>query len=211
MAVHRMTTCRTMQKYRIEGLSDLVFGLALSIGSLAMISQPVNDINDIRDGVLQFVFSFLIIVNVWVSYTNIISEIKVETEMDFRLNLALLMLVAIEPYLLFLLGHDDREIQDWSSTAYAIDIGLIMLILAGLYHRRARPDSSADSTKQYSMARNRYLGTAFIFLISALPIFWLQGIVFNINLRYLIWMLAIVPAVAIRLMRYRAKGTDGQR
>jgi hypothetical protein len=58
-----------MQKYRIEVLSDLVFGLALSIGSLTMINQPVTRIDDIEGGILGFVFSFLVIVSVWVSYT----------------------------------------------------------------------------------------------------------------------------------------------
>jgi len=41
-----------MQKYRIEGLSDLVFGLALSIGSLAMINQPVTDVDDVEHGII---------------------------------------------------------------------------------------------------------------------------------------------------------------
>ena len=99
-----------MQKYRIEGLSDLVFGLALSIGSLAMINQPINNIQDIENGILWFFFGFFIIVSVWVSYTKISSETKVETRMDFRLNLALLMLFAIEPYLLYLLGQDDPDV-----------------------------------------------------------------------------------------------------
>ncbi len=197
-----------MQKYRIEGLSDLVFGLALSIGSLAMITQPVTDTNDIRDGVIQFVFSFLIIVTVWVSYTNIISEIKVETKTDFQLNLALLMLVAIEPYLLYLLGHNNQEILNWSSTAYAIDIGMIMLILAGLYHKRRGPDASIETAEHYSRVRNRYLVVAMVFLVSALPVFWQQNFVMSINLRFIIWMMAIVPGVVIRLNLHRSKGIE---
>ena len=193
-----------IQKYRIEGLSDLVFGLALSIGSLVMINQPVNNLTDIRDGLFQFVFGFLVIVSVWVSYTNIISDIKVETSMDFRLNLLLLMLVAIEPYLLYLLGHDNPEILNWSSAAYAIDIGIIQLILAGLYHKRSAPDHESH----FRLNRDRLIAMAGIFLISALPFFWQQDLIFGINLRFVIWMFAIVPSLVFMFLarRSRAKG-----
>ena len=198
----------TVQKYRIEGLSDLVFGLALSIGSLVMINQPVNNLTDIRDGLFQFVFGFLVIVSVWVSYTNIISEIRVETSIDFRLNLLLLMLVAIEPYLLYLLGHDNPEILNWSSAAYAIDIGFIQLILAGLYHKRSVPDNDTESSDHFRMDRDRLIAMAGIFLISALPFFWQQDLIFGINLRFVIWMFAIVPSLVFMFLarRSRAKG-----
>jgi uncharacterized membrane protein len=200
----------TVQKYRIEGLSDLVFGLALSIGSLVMINQPVNNLADIRDGLSQFVFGFLIIVSVWVSYTNIISDIKVETTMDFRLNLFLLMLVAIEPYLLYLLGHNDPEILKWSSAAYAVDIGLIELILAALYHKRSTTVIDAGTMNHNRRDRDRFIVMATIFLVSALPFFWQQGLVFGINLRFVIWMFAIVPGMAFVLMERHppAKAVD---
>ena len=189
-----------VQKYRIEGLSDLVFGLALSIGSLVMINQPVNNLTDIRDGLFQFIFGFIIIVSVWVSYTNIISEIKVESKMDFRLNLLLLMLVAIEPYLLYLLGHDNPEILNWSSAAYAIDLGFIQLILAGLYHRRSAPGNDTGASEHYRVDRDRFIVMAGIFLISALPFFWQQDLIFGINLRFVIWMFAIVPGLVFKLL-----------
>jgi uncharacterized membrane protein len=194
----------TMQKYRIEGLSDLVFGLALSIGSLAMISQPVNNLADITDGLVQFIFGFLIIVSVWVSYTHIMSEHKVETVWDFRLNLALLMLVAMEPYLLYLLGHNDPNVLAWSSSAYAVDIGLIMLILAGFYARKDGEGLSQENIEQNRFERDRFIVISLIFLVSALPFFWVQSAVHTINLRFIIWMCAILPGLAIRVM-YRRK------
>ncbi|HEY3421396.1 MAG TPA: TMEM175 family protein [Methanomassiliicoccales archaeon] len=192
-----------MQKYRIEGLSDLVFGLALSIGSLAMINQTVNDYTDVLEGILGFVFGFMIIVGVWVSYTKIISEIKVETEMDFRLNLALLMLVAIEPYLLYLLGHDDPKILDFGSTAYAINIALIMLILAAMYNRRPSTEQSEETIVSNRLDRNRFISIALIFLVSALPYFWMPNAIFDMNLRFLIWVLTIVPGIANSIIRRR--------
>jgi uncharacterized membrane protein len=188
-----------MQEYRIERLSDLVFGLALSIGSLAMINQPVTSTSDIQGGILGFVFSFLIIVSVWVSYSDIISENEVETKTDFQLNLALLMLVAIEPYLLYLLGQDEPSILNFSSTAFAIDIGLIMLILAGMNHR-VRPAGTSDVTR-HRLDGNRHLVIGSIFLLSALPFLWQPDFAFNINLRFVIWILALVPGVLFRVQR----------
>jgi uncharacterized membrane protein len=184
-----------MQKYRIEGLSDLVFGLALSIGALAMINQTVNDYTDVLEGILGFAFGFLIITGVWVSYTKIISEIKVETQMDFRLNLALLMLVAIEPYLLYLLGHDDPRILDFGSTAYAINIALIMLILAVMYNRTPSAELPQETMIENRRDRDRFLAIAAIFLVSAIPLFWIPSWIFNMNLRFLIWTLAVVPGI----------------
>ncbi len=190
-----------MQKYRIEGLSDLVFGLALSIGSLAMINQTINSYSDVLEGIFGFVFGFLIIVSVWVSYTKIITEITVETAMDFRLNLALLMLVAIEPYLLYLLGHDIASVLDFGSIAYAVDIALIMLILAALYNRKPSPGSPEETVRETRMERDQFIGIGAVFLISALPFFWVEDALFGINLRFIIWMFAAVPGAVIWAIR----------
>ena len=51
-----------------------MFGLALSIGSRAIINQPVTDVDDVEHRILGFVFSFLVIVGVWLSYARLISE-----------------------------------------------------------------------------------------------------------------------------------------
>jgi hypothetical protein len=51
-------------KLRIESLSDLVFGLALSLGSLVLISKPTQTPSDLVSGVMLFGFSFAIVV--WV-------------------------------------------------------------------------------------------------------------------------------------------------
>jgi hypothetical protein len=118
------------------------------------------------------------------------------------------LLVAIEPYLLYLLGQDDPALLNFYSTAYAIDIGLIMMILAGLCNRRTGPDTDKESIDQYRMDRNRFIGTALIFLVSALPFFWLQSAIFSVNLRFLIWMCAIVPGIAIRGLYRRNRTID---
>jgi hypothetical protein len=49
-------------KVRIESLSDLVFGLALSIGSLTLIGKLPQTAQDLVTDVVLFGFSFLIVV-----------------------------------------------------------------------------------------------------------------------------------------------------
>ncbi len=49
-------------KTRIETLSDLVFGLALSIGSIALVQHIPQAPADLTTDIVQFGFSFLIIV-----------------------------------------------------------------------------------------------------------------------------------------------------
>jgi hypothetical protein len=52
-------------RIRIETLSDLVFGLALSIGSIILIEHIPHDAAALISDVELFAFSFLIIVGIW--------------------------------------------------------------------------------------------------------------------------------------------------
>ena len=184
-----------MQKYRIEGLSDLVFGLALSIGSLAMINQNVDDQGDILSGMIWFTFGFLIIVKVWVSYSDVMSESKVETEFDFRLNLLLLLLVSIEPYLLYVMGKEDQQIMGFSTILYSVDIGLIMLVLGLYYHRRIMTQDGAVGQDRHDInQRNSHYLVAALFLVSAIPVFW-DFTILDTKFRYVLWMTSIIPGI----------------
>lgn len=50
-------------KPRIESLSDLIFGLALSIGAIALVSNPPSaDLGLFRD-IVTFAFNFLILIS----------------------------------------------------------------------------------------------------------------------------------------------------
>ncbi len=55
-------------KVRIESLSDLVFGLALSIGSLEFLSTPGQTAFELEKNVAYFGFSFSILVFTWLGY-----------------------------------------------------------------------------------------------------------------------------------------------
>lgn len=119
---------------RIESLSDLVFGLALSIGTISLITRIPRSPGDIVFDVVQFGFSFLVLISVWISYTSIMSVLPVEDRTVTILNVVMLFLVAIEPYLFYLnvifdlSGHE--LLLDYASTIYAIDMAGLFAILA---------------------------------------------------------------------------------
>ncbi|HUL39629.1 MAG TPA: hypothetical protein VLU38_04990 [Methanomassiliicoccales archaeon] len=119
----------------VERLTDLIFGLALSIGALVLISQPPQDSVGILADVVIFSYSFFILVTVWTHYTVTLTYIRIETLSILRLNFILLFLVALEPYFFFLLTSGPKEfiggaIDDIASMLYAIDLAALMAILA---------------------------------------------------------------------------------
>jgi len=87
---------------RIESLSDLIFGLALSIGAISLVSRVPATPSRMLIDISQFGFSFLILVSVWLGFTNIMSVLPLEDGTTVILNLVLLFLVSIEPYLFYL-------------------------------------------------------------------------------------------------------------
>jgi hypothetical protein len=90
-------------KIRIESLSDLVFGLALSIGTLFLVGNVPQSGQDILVNMALFGFGFFIIVMVWLGYSRTMAVLPIEVPFALAANLVLLFLVAIEPYLFFVL------------------------------------------------------------------------------------------------------------
>src|SRR3989454_4499778 len=112
---------------RIQSLSDLIFGLALSIGALNLISSKPADTQALFGNIATFGFSFLILIFVWFRYTEIMSVLPVETTRTRALNTVMLFLVAIEPYLFNQISFGFNAVaplpQDAASTVYGLDIG----------------------------------------------------------------------------------------
>ena len=77
-------------KIRIESLSDMVFGLALSLGSLILITNVQPNITTIFLNVIIFGFGFVIIVMTWLGYSRTISLLPTEVPFAIFLNIALL-------------------------------------------------------------------------------------------------------------------------
>ena len=199
-------------RVRIESLSDLVFGLALSFGSLILIgSQPRNG-TDLVVNVFIFGFSFMIIIWTWIGYTRTFAVLPTEAPFALPLNLGLLFCVALEPYLFYVvITTKTLELVDPASIAYAIDAGLMFLFLAGLgYIVVKEEERRGDDKRLHPIVVNRFRRltrlqaiVGGIYIASALPIFWVYtpvGI-----LRFLLWSSPFIILTIFRKPKPEAK------
>jgi uncharacterized membrane protein len=166
---------------RVESLSDLVFGLALSIGSLELLAKTPKTPDDLATSVGLFAFSFLIVIAIWLGYSRIMSVMPKETGGALSLNLFLLFGVVLEPYLFFVLeSTSDFSFLNWASFGYAIDVGAMFLILAALImlilKRIDRKELSLHAVllERFRLAMYLYIFVGGAYLTSALPFFWIN-------------------------------------
>jgi uncharacterized membrane protein len=181
---------------RIEAFSDLIFGLALSIGALTLIGQQLTSFEALLAAVGLYGFSFLILVSVWRNYSTITSVLPAGTETLINLNIALLFLVSVEP---FLFNQLFSSMFNGVSIVYAIDLAAMFIILAFFSHTLADEEKSRvprDQLKRYKFDRNYALLIAGVFLISILPFF---ASVYVTYLRVYVWILALVLGWAKRI------------
>ena len=192
-------------RIRIETLSDLVFGLALSIGSIALVQHIPQSSADLTTDIVQFGFSFLIIVGIWLGYTRIIGILPVETQGTVFLNLALLFCVALEPFLYYVLfSTSDPTFLDFASSAFALDTGAMMALLSSMMYLVVRQEEHGGvrrlrpiGLRNFKVSMVSQIVGAAIFLASTLEVFWVQ--VPNLGyLRFLLWYVALGTFFASR-------------
>jgi len=188
---------------RIEGLSDIVFGLALAISTVPLISRLPSRPSGILVDVAEFGFSFLILMSVWVAYTHIMSVLPVEDSTTLNLNLVLLFLVSVEPYLFYLnitfdlLTHE--LFLNLASILYALDMTGLMLILALFTNQLAKEERELvpkESLRKVRRDRNSLGLSAALFAVTALPIFWTIH-VWNQPIRFCFWFVPLIIALAL--------------
>jgi len=120
---------------RIESLSDLIFGLALSIGAFALVSNPTTTDQGYYKDVVTFGFNFLVLITVWIRYTRIMSTLPVETATTMLLNVVLLFTVSLEPYIFNILRSANAlsaptiSLFETASSSYGVDLGAMMFIM----------------------------------------------------------------------------------
>ncbi len=199
---------RSAPKSRIESLSDLIFGLALSIGALTLIGQPPSDFQQLLLSILYYAFSFFILVRVWYSYTQIMSYLRIETSRALNLNIVLLFLVSIEPFLFNELLHSSLILVQNISIIYALDLGGLFVIQAFLIQSvLADKDRPESLLSHYRLVRNSEIIGAVIFFISALPYFWTWTLPVDgvIPLRFILWMIPLFLPAIRRLFEKKMK------
>jgi len=196
-------------KFRIESLSDLIFGLALSIGALTLIGQPPSDIQQLLLSIIYYAFSFFILIRVWYSYSRTMEELIIETKRALYLNISLLFLVSIEPFLFNQLITSNISAQ-YVSIIYAFDLGGLFAILAlfagSLLSNKDRP---THVLRHYSLSRIMLITGALLFFASTLPFFWTLVIPINnstrIPSRFLIWMIPLLLPFIRRVLERKAE------
>ncbi len=192
---------------RLETLSDLIYGLSLSIGAISLVitNNQRAAPGDINRNILEFLFVFLILITSWIIYTSDMSVLPVETRLVTFLNVILLILVAIIPYLFDQAVSQYNLIgdQDYASTLFAIDYAGTLLILAGFAHIISQEEKQlvdGDQMVRLRRIRNRLTLLTIIVLFSlAVPWSWL---LFGIQVRLFIWY---VPIISFWLNRMRSR------
>ncbi len=196
---------------RIETLADLIFGLSLSIGSLALLTSAPLASSEINSHILAFVFTFLILITAWLIYTTYMSVLPIETRVITFLNVALLLLVALVPYLLntvevsnpLLSAVESERIRDYSSQLFAIDLSGILTILALFAHVLSIEENklvSPDAVKLFRSGRNRMSLLALLMAVTIAPQFW-EWRVLEVPLRLYMWYVPLASYWIGRALR----------
>jgi uncharacterized membrane protein len=190
---------------RIQTLSDLIFGLALSIGALTLLTSGPADLGSLFDSLIGFGWAFLLLALIWVRYTKLMSVLPAETGILLSANILLLFLVSVEPYLYSLIpvsfAAAPGQLDSGTTTAvYAIDMGCIFVVLAYFTHELAREEKKLvpkEMLRRYRLMRDTTVMSAACFFVSVLPIFW-QVEVYGLQVRFLLWGATFVTIMARR-------------
>jgi uncharacterized membrane protein len=211
----RRRLSETIPRPRIQTLSDLIFGLALSIGAITLLTEKPSSVIDLASSLLGFGWAFLILALVWLRYTRIMSVLPVETGRMMAANMLLLFLVSIEPYLYNLISVSfvplPGQLDSGITTAlYAADMGSMFLIIAYFTHEVTIEERKLIPKKllmSYRLQKNTTIVTAALFLFSTLPIFWVLT-VFGLQVRFILWMGTFVVWLARRELEGRVEGSS---
>lgn len=187
---------RIITKGRLESLSDLIFGLALSIGALTLIGSAPKSFGGLLLSLGYFAFSFLILISVWRSYTSTMTNLQKVTPQVINLNSVLLFLVSIEPFLFNEFNATNIGTQN-VSLLYALDLGGLFAIQAFLSNSvLAEISGPSELREDFTHSRNQQVIAAGCFIISALPIFWTLAIPLgnssNFPVRFILWIIPLL-------------------
>src|SRR6059036_1649140 len=125
---------RRRPRPRLESLSDLIYGLSLSIDAISLVltNAQSSTVSDINRNVLEFLFVFLLLITSWIIYTSDMSVLPIETRLVTFLNVVLLILVAIFPYLFdqVVSTFNPDSVQEYASILFTADLAGTLVIMA---------------------------------------------------------------------------------
>jgi hypothetical protein len=122
------------------------------------------------------------------------SVLPMENSTTRLLNIIMLFLVSLEPYLfnlVSLFGHViETEIVEYASLLYAADMAALVVIMAFFTHVLAAEEKQLIATellRPYRKVRNFMLISACLFLVTMAPQFWTLRIE-GVPLRFYLWL-----------------------
>ena len=188
---------RRRPRPRIETLSDLIYGLSLSIGAISLVitNSTASSADDINRNILEFLFVFLILITSWILYTSNMSVLPVETRLVVFLNVLLLILVAIFPYLFDQLVSrlNTSDVQNYASVLFTIDYGVTVLIMAAFAHIISNEEKQLVASSlvvPYKVARTRvFILSLIVFASLAVPWDWT---LYGVQVRFYVWAIPII-------------------
>ena len=197
----------------------MIFGLALSIGSLSLLSRPALNPSDVVNDIFGFAFSFLILISVWLRYTGMVTALPrdgLHTASMMSLNILLLFFVSIEPYLLSIVDFGQsgptHAMLEFTSQVYALDLTGLTGILGLFAHMLVKKEGllKPESVGVYKRVRNMQFVGAVFFGLSVLPVFWswtIQGT----PMRFYFWYAILAYVWISRGLRLSMKERKEQR
>ena len=206
---------------RIEALADLIFGLSLSIGSITLVTSPPATTSDIGSHAAAFAYTFLILITCWIIYTAFMSVLPVENNSITFLNVSLLMLVALVPFLLnstevtnsSLTAAQAGVIKNFASSLFALDLAGILVILSAFAHVISMEEKqlvAPDLARTFRSGRNRMAILAVMMLISIAPQFW-TWTVLGVPSRLYVWYIPLISYWLGRAVRPESRSYSSRK
>jgi uncharacterized membrane protein len=184
---------RYVEKKDIEDLSNIVFGLALTVGTLTLIKPSQDSFADLISILSSFALSFVVLLWLWWLYNRTMKEMVMDRPLKYVLNFVLLFLVIIEPYLLTIVNTVS------GATAYAINLGTANAIFLAFWHLMLKEAPPSDVGRRETLRRFRnslIVGTVVFYastLLQLIPTIASSGV------QGLVWLLVLVVAMVYRL------------
>ena len=192
--------------------------MSLSIGAISLVltNAQSSTVSDINRNVLEFLFVFLLLITSWIIYTSDMSVLPIETRLVTFLNVVLLILVAIFPYLFdqVVSTFNPDSVQEYASILFTIDLAGTLVIMATFAHIIASEEEhlvDGEVMIRFRTARNRMSVLTVVVLLSlAAPWDWLF---MGVHVRLFIWYIPIVSFWVFRMARspfsYSSGGRQG--
>ena len=194
--------------------SDLIFGLSLSISAVTLIGSQVFTVPNIVNRIIAFVFNFVVLIMIWLRYTGTMAILPIETGQVIFLNLFLLLLVGLEPFLLILIQDtlfipgmvtsDSDSIARFAASLYALDLAGLVAIQGFFTHILSIEERGivpSHLIHSYRVARNAQFMLSMVFVVSVLPQLWSVQFL-GLPLPIQLWWIPLFGSVVLMVGKY---------